>query len=89
MIQPIREHVLIKPYASDTISAGGILLSEAHKEISNKVKVIAVGKGTKDKPMKFTPGETVFRVKDVGDEILIDGERHFIVKQTWLLAKLN
>lgn len=88
-MQPIRDNILVKPYESDAVSAGGIILSEAHAGVSNKVKIIAVGNGTKGKPMKFKPGETAFRVKDVGDEILIHGEKHFIVKMSWLLAKLN
>lgn len=89
MIQPIRENVLVKPFISDDKSAGGIIVSEAHREVSNKVEVIAVGNGTKKLPMKWTPGDVAFRVKDCGDEVLINGERHFIVKSNWLIAKLN
>ena len=89
MMQPIRENVLVKPFISDDKSAGGIIVSEAHREISNKVKVIAVGNGTKKLPMNWQPGDVAFRVKDCGDEILINGERHFIVKSNWLIAKLN
>jgi hypothetical protein len=39
--------------------------------------------------MNWKEGDVAFRVKDSGDEILIGGERHFIVKSTWLIAKLN
>ena len=89
MIKPIRENILVKPYPSDEKSDGGIIVSEAHRAISNKMKVIAVGNGTKKEPMRFKEGDTVFRVKDSGDEILIDGEKHFLVKQSYLIAKLN
>lgn len=89
MITPIRENVLVKPFASDEKSAGGIILSEAHREVSNKVRVVAVGKGTKNLPMNWKEGDVAFRIKDCGDEIIIDGERHFIVKSNWLIAKQN
>lgn len=89
MIIPIKDNVVIKPFASDDKSSGGIIVSEAHREISNKVKVIAVGNGTKKYPMNWKPGDIAFRVKDCGDEIIIDGERYFIVKSNWLIAKLN
>lgn len=84
---PIREKVLVKPYPSDEMSSGGIIVSEAHRAVSNKMKVIAVGNGTKKDPMQFKEGDTAFRIKDCGDEVLIDGEKHFLVSQQWLIAK--
>jgi co-chaperonin GroES (HSP10) len=85
----IRDNVLIKPFASDEKSIGGIIVSEAHRAVSQKVKVVSVGNGTKKSPMNWKEGDVAFRVKDSGDEILIGGERHFIVKSGWLIAKLN
>lgn len=89
MITPILNNVLVKPMASDNISSGGIIVSEAHKEPSNKVEVVAVGAGTKKNPMNFKPGDIVFRVKGDGDLIEYNGEQYFIVKSQYLLAKLN
>lgn len=89
MITPILNNVLVKPMASDNISAGGIIVSDAHKELSNKVEVIAVGKGTQKNPMNFKPGDIVFRVKGDGDLIEYNGAQYFIVKSQYLLAKLN
>ncbi len=85
----IRDNVLVKPFASDEKSIGGIIVSEAHRAVSQKVKVVSVGNGTKKSPMNWKEGDVAFRVKDSGDEILIGGERHFIVKSGWLIAKLN
>ena len=85
----IRDNVLVKPFMSDEKSVGGIIVSEAHRAVSQKVKVVSVGGGTKKNPMRWKEGDTAFRVQDSGDEILIDGERYFIVKSTWLIAKLN
>lgn len=89
MIQPIRDNVLVKPFPSDEKSSGGIIVSEAHRAVSNKMEVVAVGNGTKKNPMNFKKGDTVFRVQNCGDEILINGEKHYIVKNSWLIAKLN
>jgi chaperonin GroES len=90
-MHPIRDNVLLKPFPGDEISEGGILVPESVREISNKMTVIAVGSGTKESPMQFKAGDVVFRVKDSGKEgeVYIGGEIHFIMPQSYLLAKLN
>lgn len=88
-MQPIRDNVLVKPYPSDEFSEGGIIVSEAHRAVSNKMQVIAVGNGTRKEPMGFSPGETAFRVKDHGEEIIINGEQYFLIRQSFLIAKSN
>lgn len=88
-MKPIRDYVLVKPFASDEVSSGGIIVSEAHREVSSKVKVVSVGNGTRDLPMNWKEGDTAFRIKDCGDEFIIGGERHFLVKSNWLIAQLN
>ena len=89
MIKPIRDNVVVKPFPSDEKSSGGIIVSEAHRAVSQKMDVIAMGSGTKKWPMKWKQGDIAFRVKDSGDEIIINGEKHFIVKSSWLIAKMN
>lgn len=86
---PIKNKILIKPFPSDEKSAGGIIVSEAHRATSNKCQVVAVGSGTKKTPMKYSPGDTVIRVQGCGDEVIIDGEKHFLVESSWILSKLN
>lgn len=89
MIRPIKDNVLIKPFLADEKSVGGIIVSEAHRGLSDKCEVIAVGNGTKKVPMNWKPGDIAFRVHACGDEIIIDGEKYFIVKSNWLIAGLN
>lgn len=90
MIQPIKNNVLVKPFPSDEMSVGGIIVSEAHRAISNKMEVIAVGNGTAKEKMKFKKGDVVFRVKDHSlQELEINGETHFLIEQAALIAKLN
>lgn len=89
MINPIRDSVLVKPCESDGISAGGIIVPESYKTISNKVEIVAVGNGIKSRPMKFKKGDIVCKIKDCGTEIFINGEKHLLIKDNWILAKLN
>lgn len=83
---PIRTQVLVKPFPSDEISEGGIFVPLSARRPSNKVKVIKVGNGTKEKPMKLKEGMTGFRVKDWGCDVMIDGELHFIMDQDAIIA---
>jgi co-chaperonin GroES (HSP10) len=78
---PIRNNVLLKPFPSDEMSTGGIIIAESYREASNKMEVIAVGSKA-----KFKEGQTVYRVKDWGDEILIDGQVHFLMSDDSIIA---
>lgn len=85
-MQPIRNNVLVKPYPSDEISEGGIFVPDAARQPSNKVKIVKVGNGTKGKPMLLKEGQTGYRVKNWGQEVLVDGELHYIMEQTAIIA---
>jgi len=84
---PIRTQVLVKPYPADEVSEGGIFVPENARKTSNKVKIVRVGNGTKDKPMKLKEGDTGYRVKEWGLEVLINGELHVIMDQDAIIAK--
>jgi co-chaperonin GroES (HSP10) len=86
MVTPIRNNVIVKPFPPDRTTEGGLIVPESAQKVSNKVKVVAVGKGTKTRPMTLFEGQTAFRVKDWGVEILIDGELHFIMEQSAIIA---
>lgn len=88
-MKPLRNKVLIRPFPPDEKSAGGIIVSEAHRAVSNKCEVIATGRGTEKLPMEFKPGDVVFRIQNCGEEYIIDGQKHFMVESNWILAKLN
>ena len=86
-MQPIRNNILVKPYPSDNESEGGIIVPDSIKKDSNKMYVVAVGKGTKDRKMQFKPGQTVYRVNSWGEPVDIHGERHYIMDQNAIIAK--
>lgn len=89
--RPIRNQVLVKPLPSDEKSSGGIFVPESYREISNKVKIVAVGNGTKKTPMKFKKDQIVYKVKSNGAatwciEVLVKGEPHYLIGQDAILA---
>lgn len=85
-IKPIRNQVLVKLFPGDDKSTGGIVVAESFRAESNKGEVIAVGKGTKDRPMQFTPGDIVFRVQGHGEPLDIAGDRYYMMDQNTILA---
>lgn len=87
-MQPILNNVLVKPYPPLEVSEGGIIVPENARQENNKVFIVAVGKGTKKKPMTLNPGESGFRVKSWGTEVIINGEKHYLMDQSAVLAKV-
>jgi co-chaperonin GroES (HSP10) len=85
-MKPVRDNVLVRPCASDETTEGGIFIPESCRKPSNKVMIVEVGGGTSKKPMRLQKGATGFRVKDWGEEIIIDGERHFLMSQDAIIA---
>jgi len=81
MIQPILNTLLIKPLPSEGVSAGGIYVPESYSARNQKAIVIISGSKS-----KFKPGQEVWNIKDAGDELLIDGEKHFLIKDFHVLA---
>lgn len=86
MIKPIRNQILIKLFPGDDLSAGGIVVAESFRAESNKGKVVAVGQGSKDRPMQFKEGDIVYRVQGHGEPVEIGGERHYMMDQNTILA---
>jgi len=84
---PVRNNILVKPFPPDSVSEGGILVPESARQESNKLLVIAAGNGSRDRKMPFKKGDVVFRVKDWGEPIDIEGERHYIMDQNAIIAK--
>lgn len=85
-IKPIRNQVLIKLFPGDDKSAGGIVVAESFRAESNKGEVVAIGNGTKSKPMQFKKGDIVFRVQGHGEPLDIEGERYYMMDQSTILA---
>jgi len=86
-MQPVRNIILTKPFPPDEVSEGGIFVPESARQENNKMRVIAVGNGTKERKMIFSPGDVVYRVKDWGTPVDIEGERYYLMDQNGIIAK--
>lgn len=85
-MKPIKNNVLVKPFKEDEITESGLFIPESARGFSNKGLIVAVGDGTKDKPMTLKEGQVGYRVKDWGIEVLVDGELHYLMNQDAIIA---
>jgi co-chaperonin GroES (HSP10) len=85
-MQPYGNNIIVKPFPPDDISVGGIIVPDSVKKPSNKVKIIKVGEGTEEKPMQLKEGQTAYRVKDWGMDIIVDGELYYLMDAGAILA---
>lgn len=85
-MQPIRNQVLVKPFPADEISEGGIFVPESARKESNKVTIVAVGRGSREKKMTLKPGQVAYRMKDWGMPVDIEGERYYLLEDAAILA---
>lgn len=83
-MRAIKNKVLFKPLPADEISEGGIYVPETARKVSNKGVLVSVGENVKS----FKEGDVCFRVKDWGQEYIIEGEKHYLMEANTILAKL-
>lgn len=88
---PIADRVLVKVDESETISKGGIFLPDVSKEEKTMGLVVGVGRGKmlesgRAYPMEVTNGDRVVFGKYSGDDLMIDGVKHKLLKEAELLA---
>ena len=86
---PTLNQILFKPFPSDEISASGLLIPETAREISNRGLIVEVGNGTAKRPMLLKKGTVAHRVKDWGQEVMINNELHFIMDDRAIIAIEN
>ena len=94
-IIPLGDRVLLKPGSKeDKKSPSGIIIPDTvDKEKPETGVVVAVGEGKiedgKLVPMRVKAGQTVMFSKYGYDEVKVDGEEFFIVREDNILAILN
>lgn len=86
MIQPILNNVLVKPFIGEEITSGGIVVPDSFRKDSDKVEIIAVGNGTKNKPMKLKVGDIGFRVYQWGTPIEQNDELFYLMGDNAIIA---
>jgi chaperonin GroES len=96
-IVPLGSRVLIKPFTKDELteknSFGIILPDSGSKEKSEQGKVVAVGSGEwkegKRLPVSVAVGQTVAFSKYGYDDVTVDGEEYYLIKEENILAIIN
>ena len=86
-VQPLDERVLVKPIEQDE-KVGSIIIPDTAKEKPMTGEVIAVGTDEELKKL-IKKGDKVLFAKYAGEEIMINGEKHLIVKREEILAKIS
>jgi len=91
---PLHDRVAIKPIDQEEKTVGGIIIPDSAKEKPMQGKVIAVGKGSKDKDGKLIPldvkiGDKVLYGKWGGTEVKVDGQEFIIMKETDIMGIIN
>lgn len=94
-IKPLEDRVLLKGVSEVNTTASGIIIPvTASKERPQKAEVLAVGPGIMKKdgsrlPMDVKVGDIVLVSKYAADEVKIDGEDYYIIRQGSVLAVIS
>lgn len=81
-MRPINKKILFKPFEGSNTTEGGLIIPDTAKQLSNKGEIVEVG----ERVTKVKKGDVAWRVKGWGEEIIIDGEKHYIMEETAILA---
>ncbi len=90
-VKPLGDKILVEILEAEEKTKGGIILPDTAKEEKSEGKVVAVGYGKvlesgKVQPLEVKKGDRIIFGKYSGDEILIDGKKHKILKENEVLA---
>ena len=90
-IKPWGDKLLVEILEAEEVSKGGIILPDTAQEEKAEGKVVATGSGKKlesgeVQALEVKNGDRVLFGKYSGDEILIDGKKCKIIKESEVLA---
>jgi len=90
-IKPLGDKILVEILEAEEKTKGGIILPDTAKEEKAEGVVIAVGSGRRSdkgdiQPLEVKKGDKVIFGKYSGDEILVSGKKHKIIKENEVLA---
>ena len=90
-VRPLADRVLVEVLEAEAKTKGGIILPDTAKEEKTEGKVVAIGAGKmlesgKVQAIEVKKGDRVLFGKYSGDDIMIDGVKHKIVKESEILA---
>lgn len=90
-IKPLGDKILVELLEAEEKTKGGIILPDTAKEEKTEGVVISVGSGKtlesgKVQAIEVKSGDRVIFGKWGGDDLLIDGKKHKILKESDILA---
>ncbi len=93
-IRPLHDRVLLRRKEPEEKSKGGLFLPSAAQEKSQLAEVVAIGSGRVNDDgsvtaLKVEPGMTVLLGKWGGDEVVVDGQKLLLVRESDILAVMG
>jgi len=93
-IRPLHDRVLLRRKEPEEKSKGGLFLPSAAQEKSQLAEVVAIGSGRVNEDgsvtaLKVEPGMTVLLGKWGGDEVVVDGQKLLLVRESDILAVMG
>ena len=90
-MRPLQDRVLLKRLREEEKTKGGIIIPDTAKEKPQEGKVVAVGNGAilKDgsvRKLEVKVGDTVLFAKYSGNDVMIEGDAHLILREEDILA---
>ena len=93
-VRPLHDRIIVQRIDEGEQNVGGIIIPDSAKEKPQQGTVIAVGNGkTNDNgkriPLDVKAGDRILFGKYAGQEIKLDGEEYFIMKEDDVLAVIE
>lgn len=85
-MKPIKNQIVFKPFLVNEKTEGGLFVPESFRTDSDRGTIVAVGKGTKDRPMKLKKGDIAYRVHKWGTLVQEKGENFYLMEDSAILA---
>jgi chaperonin GroES len=85
-MKPVLSQILFKPFPSPEQTESGLFVPENARPVNNKGTIVAVGNGTKEKPMRLKVGDVGYRVQNWGEGFIMDGEIYFLMDASAIIA---
>lgn len=85
-IKPLNDRILVQRLEAEAKTEGGIILPDTAKEKPNQGKVIAVGKGAKDKdgkrvPVQVNVGDRILFSSYAGTDLKLESQEYIILRE--------
>lgn len=88
-MKPIRNQIVFKPFITEEKTNSGFFVPENARKPMDKGVIVAVGNGSKDRPMRLKKGQIAYRVHQWGTAFEMNGEKLYLMEDNAILATEN